>query len=312
MNVLITGSEGFIGGKLVDHYLERGDVVYGWGREGFHRIGDDFSDNSLMNPEDVRDMLYRIRPDLILHCAGSADVNLSVKKPMWDLENNYITTHNLLFALKSLEERKCRFVLFSSAAVYGNPVSLPMDEEEPVNPLSPYALHKHAAEETCVFMHRNYGLDIKILRIFSVYGAGLKKQIFWDMFQKYRNTGKLELWGSGEESRDYIYIDDLVKAVTLIADKSEETDTVFNVANGVETTIRDAADCFGDVMRIDRGKISFLGIRREGDPINWRADITKLTKLGYTRSISFEEGVRRYVEWAVTECSDRGGNVYLN
>ncbi|MBR5376707.1 MAG: NAD-dependent epimerase/dehydratase family protein [Lachnospiraceae bacterium] len=297
MNVLITGSEGFIGGRLVDHYLRNGDDVYGWGLEGFYRTGGDYIKKSLMSPGDVREVLDRYRPDLLLHCAGSADVNLSVKKPMWDLENNYITTHNLLFALKSLEMTKCRFVLFSSAAVYGNPVSLPMDEEQPINPLSPYALHKRAAEETTVFMHRNYGLDTKILRIFSVYGAGLKKQIFWDMYRKYTETGRLELWGSGEESRDYIYVDDLVKAVSLVAERSGFDDLVFNVANGRETTIREAAHCFGEAFGIDPELISFLGVRREGDPINWRADITKLSKLGYTQSISFEEGVRKYVDW---------------
>lgn len=297
MRVLITGDRGFIGQHLAEAYRKKKVQVLGWGHNGVHINGKADICATLMEPMDAERILFEFAPELILHCAGSADVSRSVSSPLMDLENNYITTHNLLFAMKKLQMPKCRFVLMSSAAVYGSPVALPISEKQEANPLSPYALHKKAAEDICLFMHRNYGLDTKILRIFSAYGPGLKKQFFWDMYQKVRNTGQLELWGSGEESRDYIYIDDLVRAVMLVVEKAPCEEIIYNVANGEEVKIREAAAIFARYSGISQEKIHFAGRRREGDPINWKGDITKLLSLGYMREAGFEEGVRKYVEW---------------
>lgn len=295
--VVITGADGFIGSYLVKYYSKRDCRVYQWKIDGLYMDMKHVSKASLMNSEDVNIVLCDINPDLILHCAGSADVNYSVKYPIEDLKSNYITTHNLLFAMRKLENKNCKFVLFSSAAVYGNPVQLPMNEQEPINPLSPYALHKRAAEEICEFVHQNYNLKVKVLRIFSVYGPGLRKQIFWDMYNKIKNDKKLTLFGSGKESRDYIYIDDLVRAVDIIS-TNDSDDIYYNVANGEEITIEHAATIFVKHMSKEPIGIEFTGCIREGDPINWKADISKLRKLGYNRKVSFEEGLGQYIKWA--------------
>lgn len=297
MKVLISGIYGFIGSHLEKSYIASGWEVFGWDIDGVTAGGDFWFQANMMDPADAQKVIGKIIPDLLLHCAGNADVSKSVRNPLEDLQRNYITTENLLFALKACGVVNCRFLLFSSAAVYGNPFSLPMNEMQPINPLSPYALHKRAAEEACEFVHRNYGMDVKILRIFSVYGPGLKKQIFWDMHRKIKETGRLELYGSGEESRDYIYVDDLVNAVRLIADAASFEDIYFNVANGEEITIREAANIFSAAAGLPEDKISFMGTRREGDPINWRADIGKLKRLGYFRQISFPLGIGKYIAW---------------
>lgn len=305
MRVLITGDEGFIGKYLSNYYISRNAEVYGWDIKGVHSGNSIYQPADMMKQEDAEKVLSEIQPDYIYHCAGIADVRRSVETPLLDLESNYITTHNLLFAMKKLRMKSCRFLLFSSAAVYGSPMSLPISEESAVHPLSPYALHKLAAEEVCRFVYANDELDTKIIRIFSAYGPGLKKQIFWDMYNKIMQTGKLELWGSGSESRDYIYIDDLIQAVTLIAHQSPKDTLVYNVANGVETTIRQAAESFADHFGVGRSIIRFNGIVREGDPVNWKADISKLMNLGYSRNVSFDEGIRKYVEW-VKEMNTNG------
>lgn len=297
MKVLISGIYGFIGSHLEKSYIASGWEVFGWDMDGVTAGGDFWFQANMLDPADAQKVIGKIMPDLLLHCAGNADVSKSVRDPLTDLQRNYITTENLLFALKACGAVNCRFLLFSSAAVYGNPLSLPMDEQQPINPLSPYALHKRAAEEVCEFVHRNYGMDVKILRIFSVYGPGLKKQIFWDMHRKIKETGRLELYGSGEESRDYIYVDDLVNAVKLIADAASVEDIYFNVANGKEMTIREAAEIFAERAGLDKKKISFMGTRREGDPVNWCADIDNLKKLGYCGSVPFSEGISLYADW---------------
>lgn len=300
MKVLITGNEGFIGKHLENKYLSDENDVYGWGREGIKRKGKYILESNLIEFEKVYAAMALIKPDVIIHCAGNANVNLSVEKPYMDMQSNCITTHNLLFAMKKLSMNACRFVLLSSAAVYGNPKKLPISEKDELNPLSPYALHKLSAEEICMFMNRNYGLDTKILRIFSAYGPELRKQIFWDMYHKVLSTGELELWGSGYESRDYIYIDDLVQAIELIVSKAPVDEMIYNIANSEEVTIREAAECFAKYMKISNNKIHFKGVRREGEPINWRANIEKLLSLGYKREISFEMGIKNYIDWLKT------------
>lgn len=295
MIVLITGSNGFIGRAISLRMQKENYTVYEWSREGLFLNNSKIQSFVIEKPEDAEKVLLIVKPDIVMHCAGSADVNYSVQHPYEDLSSNYITTHNILFAMKKTGVTS-RFLLFSSAAVYGNPVKLPMSEEEPVHPLSPYALHKRAAEEVCLYMNKNYHMDVKILRLFSVYGPGLKKQIFWDMYHKVKESGRLNLMGSGEESRDYIYIDDLVEAVILVA-LDEGRDIIYNIANGEETTIYKVAMTFAKYMKIPQELVTFSGRRREGDPINWRADITKLKMLGYKRKYSFEDGVEEYVDW---------------
>lgn len=295
MIVLITGSNGFIGRAISLRMQKENYTVYEWSREGLFLNNSKIQSFVIEKPEDAEKVLLIVKPDIVMHCAGSADVNYSVQHPYEDLSSNYITTHNILFAMKKTGVTS-RFVLFSSAAVYGNPVKLPMSEEEPIHPLSPYALHKRAAEEVCLYMNKNYHMDVKILRLFSVYGPGLKKQIFWDMYHKVKESGRLNLMGSGEESRDYIYIDDLVEAVILVA-LDEGRDIIYNIANGEETTIYKAAMTFAKYMKIPQELVTFSGRRREGDPVNWRADITKLKMLGYKRKYSFEDGVEEYVDW---------------
>ena len=296
MVVLITGSDGFIGKHLVKKFISIDATVYGWTLNGVGKIGEAYKKVDLLDDKGVQQEIKRIKPDIIIHCAGCADVTLSVKEPLLDLKSNYITTHNLLFALKTLEIKECKFILLSSAAVYGNPKHLPMDEQAYINPLSPYALHKKAAEDICIYAKENCDIDTKIMRIFSVYGPGLRKQLFWDMYNKINETCKLELFGSGRESRDYIYIDDLVNAVMLISNVDSD-EIIFNVANGEEVSIKKAAEVFVKTLNMDESIIKFMGARREGEPINWRADISRIKKLGYEREVSFEEGIKRYIDW---------------
>lgn len=292
--VLVTGAGGFIGKKMALHFIERGYEVVGWDR---------FNDDSnfpieapnMNKIEEVTQTLAELKPDIIIHCAGSADVGKSVEKPEIDYEGNVTLTHNLLFAMHKCGLEKSRFVFLSSAGVYGNPKSLPITEEMELNPLSPYAIHKVMCEDLCKYFVTNYRADIKIARIFSAYGAGLKKQIFWDMFNKSK-TGELQMFGTGSESRDYIHVDDVVNSLYLLA-ITKSDDIVFNVANGEEVTIREATEIFANAAGVDKGNIAFNGVVREGDPLNWRADISKISKLGYNKSINIEQGISDYYEW---------------
>lgn len=297
MKVLITGASGFIGYRTGIAFQERGYDVVGWDRSkinnGFPIIMVDLSDEN-----EISRQLDSFRPDIIIHCAGSADVGKSVSNPIQDYHGNVTITHNLLFALHKLELEKTRFVFLSSAGVYGNPVSLPITEEMPLNPLSPYALHKVMCEEVCKYFANNYKMNVKVARIFSAYGAGLRKQIFWDMYQKQKGTGRLDMFGTGNESRDYIHVDDVVQSLLLLA-TSESNHIIFNVANGEEVTIREATEMFADAAGIGRENIVFNGIVREGDPLNWKADISRIRELGFQKTVEMKKSIVDYVKWAM-------------
>lgn len=290
--VLVTGAGGFIGAKMLELFTKRGYPVSGLDRINMENI----ESVDMLDKVAVITVLQRLQPDIVIHCAGSADVGKSVQYPETDYAGNVAITHNLFFSLHKLHMESTRVVFLSSAGVYGNTISLPITENMQVNPLSPYALHKVMCEEMCRYFKNNYNMNIKVARIFSAYGAGLRKQIFWDMYRKAEKTGKLEMFGTGKESRDYIHVNDVIQSLYLLA-VAESDDMIFNVANGEEITIRQATSWFAECAGINEDKISFNGFAREGDPINWRADNSRMKKLGYKKSVAMKDGLLEYVDW---------------
>lgn len=295
MKVLVTGASGFIGNRAAFYFLNKGYETVGWNRsESYNHFP--ITKINMTDENEMVTKLEEIKPDIIIHCAGSADIGKSVADPVMDYHGNVTITHNLLFALHKLGLSKTRFVFLSSAGVYGNPIALPVTEDMPLNPLSPYAVHKVMCEDLCKYFINNYGMNIKIARIFSAYGVGLRKQIFWDMFQKQLHTGRLDMFGTGKESRDYIHVDDVVQALYLIA-TIDTRETIFNIANGKEITINEATKMFAKSMGIDTSKITFNGIVREGDPLNWKADINKIKILGYRQNVHMADALCEYAKW---------------
>lgn len=295
MKTLIIGSNGFIGSNVADYLSRHGFEVVGVDRfAGSGRIQTDVFD---ITKEDINEYLKRNNPDIVINCAGQANVPNSVLHPEGDLNENTVLVHKLLFAMKQCGMSSKRFIQLSSAAVYGNPIVLPIKESAECKPESPYALHKKMSEDICEFFNNVYGFNIITLRIFSVYGPGLRKQIFWDLYQKVKKTGKMEMWGTGEESRDYIFIDDLVEAILIAATVPQPNYRVWNVASGKETYIKDIAYLYADKLGVSRDKISYNGIIREGDPLNWCADISILENHGFTINTDIENGIEKYVDW---------------
>lgn len=293
--VLITGASGFIGNKTARYFLEKGHDVTGWNQSNSRKTFP-IRRVDMLEESTMVEALGNYRPDIIIHCAGSADVGKSVKDPTADYEGNVTITHNLMFAMHKLGFEKTRFLFLSSAGVYGNPKSLPITEDMPFNPLSPYAVHKVMCEELCKYFTMNYGMDVKVARIFSAYGVGLRKQIFWDMYNKYQRFGRLDMFGTGNESRDYIHVEDVVQALYLLA-TTDSDDMIFNVANGEEVTIREATELFAESLEVGKDIISFNGIVREGDPLNWKADISRIKSLGYKKTVDMKQALKEYVKW---------------
>jgi UDP-glucose 4-epimerase len=292
MKFLIIGSEGFIGRNCVNyfhnlgHEILRADII----------LNQDLNYLKLESLQTHFDPLFESNDfDVCINASGSANVGFSFENPGIDYELNVLNVHKILVAIRN-HNPKCRFINFSSAAVYGNPQSLPISEDFPAKPLSPYGFHKLQSELLLTEYHKFFGLKTCSLRVFSLYGDGLKKQVFWDISQKVLNLGLVEMFGTGAESRDFIFILDLMKAVEVIIEKSYFEGDVYNVANGEETKIKDAVEIFFQEFCPDK-KFIFSGKVKIGDPNNWLADISKIKKLGFYPLFTIHEGLKNYSKW---------------
>lgn len=295
MKLAIIGCNGFIGSRLVALFTAA----------GFHVTGCDMAEKPVADcrylpfdssPEGWNRFFITETFDYCINAAGSGNVGYSVQHPLADFQANTAQVAEILDALRCCQP-SCRYLHISSAAVYGNPTRLPVSEDAACRPLSPYGWHKWMAELICREYVELHNMRIAIVRPFSIYGPGLRKQLFWDTFQKYLSSpDNVELWGTGHESRDFIYIDDVAEAFRLILEKGDMKGEVYNLASGTETSIHDA-------VRIMFGKmgtqtvVRFNGQAREGDPLNWRADIERLRALGFQPSFSLEEGMAKLAQW---------------
>ena len=298
MKILVIGSMGFIGQHLFRYFSEKdnevwgADIVYDYiNKDRFFLID---ASNS-----DYNSVFQFTEYNLCVNCSGAANVPASLKNPLHDYSLNTINVFSILEAIRKYQPA-CKFINLSSAAVYGNPKHLPVREDSIPGPLSPYGFHKLQAEQICKEFYDLYNIRTCSLRIFSVYGPGLKKQLFWDLYSKAKSGVPFSLFGTGNESRDYIYILDLVKVIELVARHSAFSADVINVANGEEIMIKNAVSIFFGLFDHEI-RYSFSGETREGDPVNWVADITKLLSYGYQPAFTIEKGLEYYYKWVINE-----------
>ena len=299
MKILILGSEGFIGSHLINFYLLKGYDVFGVdlfeqsrSKITYHQL--------LINHDTLSDVLKQHSFDYCINASGNGDVNLSVSNPELDFKSNTFFTFQILEGLR-LHNPKCKFLYFSSAAVYGNPEKLPVSETDSIKPISPYGWHKLLSENICTEYFELYNIQSAIVRPFSVYGPGLKKQILWDVFMKSaQQSENIELWGGGQEARDFINIDDLVVAIDLILSLPILKADVYNIASGEMTLIKDVAHLLLKNLGINKS-IVFNGLVHKGNPIQWKANISKLNKLGFVSNISIEKGLFNLAAWLKTQ-----------
>ncbi len=216
-----------------------------------------------------------------------------MEKPLHDFQLNTLNVFKILDAIRRCNPR-CRFMNLSSAAVYGNPVSLPVTECQPSAPVSPYGVHKTMAESICDEFYRFWGVATCSLRIFSAYGPGLRKQLLWDISRKLASDGPLQLFGTGDETRDFIYISDLVRLIAVVVERAPFKADVINAASGVQTTIRRVAETMVEIMAPGR-EIVFSNTNRKGDPLNWEADISKVRSMGFIPKTDIRTGITEYI-----------------
>jgi UDP-glucose 4-epimerase len=295
--ILITGAAGFLGTALSRHCARQGLEVFGLDiappgdsapYASFHQ--------TMQLEDDLGPILAEFSPVYLVNLAGSADVRRSLLDPREDFQRSA----QLFFGILELVRRysgNTKVLLASSAAVYGQPRSLPISESETPQPISPYGYHKWLCELMAKEYADIYGLKTASMRIFSAYGAGLRKQILWDLCRKCREGGTIELGGDGSESRDFIHADDVASAALDILRSGSSAGESYNVATGEEITISTVAQRVLEEFGVPTDRLRFSGSSRAGDPKNWRADTRQLASLGFKPAVDFSRGISEYIEW---------------
>jgi dTDP-glucose 4,6-dehydratase/UDP-glucose 4-epimerase len=292
--VLVVGSKGFIGSHAYRYFSDQADILC-WACD----VVVDYTDECYFvidsSNSDFNEIFELESFDYCLNCSGAASVPDSLKHPLRDFSLNTYNVAKLLEAIRK-HNPQCRFLNLSSAAVYGNPMGLPIVEASAGQPVSPYGQHKLMAEILCQQYFQYFGVATCCLRIFSAYGPGLQKQLLWDIFQKSLQGDSITLFGTGQESRDFVFVDDIIQAIDLVLKQGEFTGQAYNLASGEETTIKGIATVLLEALGYE-GTIAFSGNARLGDPVNWRADISRLKKLGFTPQFSIQQGTAVYAKW---------------
>lgn len=297
--VFITGACGFLGRHVARAFRVAGFHVTGCDVISPGSAPVDFVHDYLelgLPSSRLGEIVHHLQPNVVVHCAGRASVPRSLIEPLDDFHANTVVVVDLLDLIRR-HSPMSKFVLLSSAAVYGNPTRLPISEDAAVRPISPYGFHKRQAELACEEYHRVHGLKTVSMRIFSAYGPGLARQVVWDIIRKCEHDDELILAGTGEETRDFIHAEDVAAATIRIAESPLGGGDVVNVASGEETRISDLAVSIMAAVGVEKA-IRFSGQGATGMPTRWRACVSRLRDLGCTPRWSMQDGVRDCVAWA--------------
>ena len=300
MKVLITGGAGFIGSHLVDLLVERGNEVVvvdnmsTGKRENFNSKAKYYV-LDVCNFEELNKIFEIEKSEVVLHLAANALLRKSIENPLYDARVNIIGTISVLECCRVNGVRKIIYTSTGGARV-GEPEYLPVDEKHPLNPCSPYGISKHSAEHYVWMYGEIYCLDYLIFCFGNVYGprddAGTGRLI--PVFiEKFLNGENPKIFGDGEQTRDFIYVEDLAKFIIDSIDKNPEH-KLFHLANGKQISVNKVV---GLLKELIGGEVEFVeGIKGEVRDIVLDISLVQ-RELGWSPKVGIEEGLKESVEW---------------
>jgi UDP-glucose 4-epimerase len=292
--VLVTGGAGFIGSHIVEHWENRADVVVLDNLRSGHARNLQgrrchFVEGSIESYEQVRKVCENV--DVVFHLAALVSVPESVFNPELSVRLNTIGTLNVLRAAKEAGVR--RVVFTSSSAIYGDNPATPKREAMVPQPTSPYAVTKLDGEYYCDWFHRQFGLSTISLRCFNVFGPRQDPNSPYaaaipSFVEKAKKHEPVTIFGDGLQTRDFVFVTDVVRANELAA--TLDIPGVYNVARGESVTIKDLAST---IIKLTGSRSALqLAPPRAGDVKHSLADISEFKKLGFSPSVSIEQGLR--------------------
>jgi len=306
LKIVVTGGAGFLGSHLVDKLIREGeeiiviDNLFRGQTENIeqHIPNKKFTllNDEIQNKTKINDALHLA--DAVIHFASISSVFRSIVEPEIVNTINVTGTLNML-NLCIKEEVQC-FIFASSAAVYGGDRNRPLQENDSLHPLSPFAASKVAGEAYCKAYSETYGLNTIILRFMNIYGPRITK-VYRRVCSKFaeatiRNE-PLVIVGDGKQTRDFTYVTDAINAIILALNNKDIEGETFNIGTGKPTTINQLANLYKKISENPKQEIKYINAKK-GDLIHSYADITKAKKkMGYNPKIDIGTGIPKYLEW---------------
>ncbi|MHA1197333.1 MAG: GDP-mannose 4,6-dehydratase [Promethearchaeota archaeon] len=310
-SILITGGAGFIGSHLFEELIVQDNDI---------TIIDNFNDFYKGKEDNIKEVISKnrisknyeiIRKDLldkdtfslikskdfdyIFHLAAQASVRYSIQNSVKVTDNNVVSTVKILEHAKETNVKKVIYA--SSSSVYGNPIKVPVSEDHPKNPISPYALTKLCGELYCDYYFREFGIPTTSLRFYTVYGPrGRPDMAIRKFFNLILEGKEIIIYGDGKQIRDFTYISDIINGLILAAEKNVAKGEVFNLGCSDPIKINDLVDKMFKIANKPK-KVKYTK-KQKGDVDITHSDITKAKKLlGYVPKINIDEGLRKTFKW---------------
>ena len=310
LKYLITGGAGFIGSTLANYLSKENSVIViddlsmGKKENLIKNSNLEFINGSVTDKELMTEILSNNKFDYIFHLAAIASVADSVERPLETHQINFESVLMLLELIRKHQKDLKRLVFSSSAAVYGDEPTLPKKEESVIRPLTPYAVDKFAAEQYVLDYYHLYGIPTSAVRFFNVYGPNQNPEspysgvisILVDRYKKMQRgeQGEFTLFGDGSQSRDFVFIEDVIQALLLVANKEEALGRQFNVGTGNAISLIELIKVIDEALELS------LTVKheteRDGDIKDSVADISRLKSLGFKPNFSIHEGMQKYLE----------------
>ncbi|MBI2047054.1 NAD-dependent epimerase/dehydratase family protein [Candidatus Pacearchaeota archaeon] len=303
MKILLTGGAGFIGSHVADRFIELGyDVVIvdnlsSGKRQNINKKAG-FYEADITDSARLKEIFEKEKPDIVNHHAAQAFVSKSVSEPQFDAKVNIIGTLNLLEL--SVKNNVKKFIYANSGgAGYGEPLCLPMGEEHSINPMSPYGISKHTAEHYVALYRHLYNLPYVSLRYANVYGPrqdpygeGGVIAIFTNKLLKGEAPS---IFGDGAQTRDYVYVKDVVSANVLALESKEAENKSFNVGTGKNIQTQEIFDKLNALTKANQKPV--YRDERKGDLKASSLDSSKLQKLGWKPSYDLDKGLKETADY---------------
>jgi UDP-glucose 4-epimerase len=295
--VLVTGGAGFIGSHTADRLIAKGAKVVIIdnlisGKKDNVNPKAKFYEMNVADPK-IEGVFKKEKPEIVFHFAFNVLVPKSVKNPLLDMDsikgsvNIFINASN--FGVK-------RVVFSSSEFIYGNSKNFPIKEAEPLDPLTSYSIAKYTVESYLKFFRRTRNLNYVILRLATIYGKRRTNGAIPDYIRKLTSGRQAEIWGNGEKTRDYVYIDDAVRANLMALDLADNyPNPVFNVGTGIETSLNEVYWKIAELLGKEPKPVYFPD--RPGEQKRCCLDYSKIKKvLGWKPEINLDEGLKLLIK----------------
>ncbi|HVT43066.1 MAG TPA: NAD(P)-dependent oxidoreductase [Thermoanaerobaculia bacterium] len=299
--VLVTGGSGFVGRHLVRSLSEAGAIVVATR----HRTTPGEAPPEVRwlplaigDPDSIRAAVAAARPEVVFHLAALLGADRSIAFAERALRANLLGTHNLFAVLLEQDEKVERIVVMGSSEEYGRSETLPIGEEQPLHPVSPYSLSKAAASQLALTYAALYGLPVTVLRPFIIYGPGQSPTMMLPSLIETLLEERDFAMTAGEQTRDFLYVDDLVAGLAAAAVEPAAAGEALNLCSGEERSIRDVAELAASMVG-GGGRLLPGALPYRGNEV-WRlygSNARARRLLEWSPHTSLHEGLKRTVEW---------------